>query len=118
MTAATAVTAVVTGGAAVPMATAGVQPTLTATTETVRTLAECPELPSLPTARCGQITVPATAPTPQRARSTSGSRWCRTPTRRSRDWARSCRTGRPRLVHHRPGRAIVRRGRRAPARSS
>jgi pimeloyl-ACP methyl ester carboxylesterase len=58
LAAVTAVTAVVTGGAAVPMAAAGVQPTLTASTETVRALAECPELPSLPTARCGQITVP------------------------------------------------------------
>ena len=58
LAAASAVTVVVTGGAAVPMATAGVQSTLTASSETVQALAECPELPSLPTARCGQITVP------------------------------------------------------------
>ncbi|AGZ42580.1 alpha/beta hydrolase [Actinoplanes friuliensis] len=48
----------VTGCAAAPMATAGARSTLTASAETVRALAECPELPGLPTARCGQITVP------------------------------------------------------------
>ncbi|WP_250007921.1 alpha/beta fold hydrolase [Actinoplanes sp. M2I2] len=58
LAAVTAAAAVVTAGAAAPMATAGVQSTLTASTETVRALAECPELPSVPTARCGQITVP------------------------------------------------------------
>ncbi len=57
-TALLAVTAVFTAGAAVPMASAGVQSRLTASTGTVRALAECPESPNLPTARCGQITVP------------------------------------------------------------
>jgi pimeloyl-ACP methyl ester carboxylesterase len=53
-----AVTAVATGCAAAPTTALGSQSTLTASTETVQALAECPELPSLPTARCGQITVP------------------------------------------------------------
>jgi pimeloyl-ACP methyl ester carboxylesterase len=58
LAAVTAVTAAVTGGAAAPMATAGARSTLTASAETVRALADCPGLAGLPTARCGQITVP------------------------------------------------------------
>ena len=57
-TALLALTAVAGGCAAAPMAAAGAPSTLTASAETVRALAGCPELPSLPTARCGQITVP------------------------------------------------------------
>lgn len=53
-----AVTAAATGCAAAPTAPAGARQTLTASADTVRALADCPELPALPTARCGQITVP------------------------------------------------------------
>ncbi|MFI9640532.1 alpha/beta hydrolase [Micromonospora sp. NPDC051925] len=53
-----AVTAVATGCATAPVAGVDARTTLTASTETVQALAECPELPSLPTAGCGQITVP------------------------------------------------------------
>ncbi|MFI1990940.1 alpha/beta hydrolase [Actinoplanes sp. NPDC020271] len=53
-----AAAALVTGCAASPGAPPGAQPALSASAETVATLAACPELDSLPTARCGHITVP------------------------------------------------------------
>ncbi|WP_306216382.1 alpha/beta hydrolase [Actinoplanes sp. RD1] len=54
-----AVTALAAGCAPpVPVAAGGGQATLTASAEALAALGDCPELPGLPTARCGQITVP------------------------------------------------------------
>ncbi|MFG1924677.1 alpha/beta fold hydrolase [Cryptosporangium sp. NPDC048952] len=53
-----AMSALLAAGCAAPTPAAGAQLTPTVSTTTLKALVACPELPSLPTARCGQITVP------------------------------------------------------------
>jgi pimeloyl-ACP methyl ester carboxylesterase len=53
-----AVAAVAAGCAGTPVGSAGAEPGPTVTADTLEALVDCPQLPSLPTARCGQITVP------------------------------------------------------------